>query len=46
MKSLALLVLAALAFSLTACTSAGKKDCCGTSGACCADSKHEHKHKH
>jgi starvation-inducible outer membrane lipoprotein len=39
MKTFALL-LAALSFSLAACSTAPKKDCCSTSGACCAAGKH------
>ncbi len=44
MKSLLLLALAVLTFSMTACTSAPKKkDCCGTDG-CCTPGAKAHKH--
>jgi hypothetical protein len=44
MKSLLLLLLAVLTFSVTACTSAPKKkDGCGTD-SCCAPGAKAHKH--
>lgn len=42
MKSLLLLLLAVLTFSVTACTSAPKKDCGADS--CCAPGAKAHKH--
>jgi hypothetical protein len=42
MKILALLALSVLAFSLSACSTAAKKECCSTSGSCCTDGKHKH----
>jgi starvation-inducible outer membrane lipoprotein len=36
MKTLTFLILAVLAISLSACSTAPKKECCSSSGACCA----------